>query len=259
VAQLAQTYIHLNPYEVSQKRLNALGRRAERIAIQKARTVYGGNVTVDVRLEEGSLRTWVSVAGALTIYGAIADYKGFKESVQEMCKDAREYSVDVCGAFTTAAQAKRGQVYRVERRLKTPGKINRLLKRIEQLDQVAEKMSADKLQSQLKEVQLELETIQNELSDQEKSLMQHALVFENLPMLRRRPQNRRLEAPKVVAKPEEDEPFLPVDMGPMSVPPGTKKIQPKLVYHRKVYVPAPVKASHAQHGSTIGSRGPQGA
>jgi len=198
--------------------------------------VYGGDVTVDVRLEEGSLRTWVSVAGVLTIYGAIADYKGFKESIQEMCKDAREYSMDVCGGFTAAAHVNKSQVFRVERRLKTPGKLNRLLKKIEQLDQVAEKMGTDKLQTELNDVQRELAAIQSELSDEENKLVQQALVFENLPMLRRRPQNRRLEAPKVATKPEEEEPLL-LEMELVG-PPGTKKLVPKMVYHHKVYVPA---------------------
>ncbi len=192
-------------------------------------------MTVDVRLEEGSLRTWVSVAGVLTIYGAIADYKGFKESVQEMCKDAREYSMDVCGEFTAAAHVNKSQVFRVERRLKTPGRLNRLLKKLEQLDRVAEKMGTDKLQDELKEVQRELAAIQNELSDEDNKVLQRALVFENLPTLRRRPLNRRVEPLKVATKPEDDEPLL---MEMETVGPPTKKIPPKMVYHHKVYVPA---------------------
>jgi hypothetical protein len=214
LAQLAQTYIHLSPYSVSRKKLNALGRRAERIAIKAAQDVYGGDVTVDVRLEEGSLRTWISVAGVLTIYGAIADYKG----------------------FTAAAHVNKSQVFRVERRLKTPGKLNRLLKKLEQLDQVAEKMGTDKLNVELKDVQRELAAIQSELSDEENKQIQKALVFENLPVLRRRPHNRRIEPPKVATKPEEEEPLL-LEMELVG-PPGTKKIPPKLVYHHKVYVPA---------------------
>jgi hypothetical protein len=183
LVQLAQTYIHLKPYRVSRKRLNSLGKRAEKIAVKAALDVYGGGVTVDVRLEEGSLRTWVSVAGVLTLsaYGVIADYKGFKESIQEMCKDAREYGLDVCGAFTEAAKAHKGQVYRVERRLKTPGKLNRVLKKIEQLDKAAESMGTDKLQAQLKDVQDELQTISSELTEEERKMMRQALLFENCP------------------------------------------------------------------------------
>jgi hypothetical protein len=63
-----------------------LGRQ---IVIRAAQGVCGGDATIDVRLEEDSLRTWVSVAGALPICRAIANCKGAKESDQETCKDAR--------------------------------------------------------------------------------------------------------------------------------------------------------------------------
>ena len=53
MVQLAQTYIHLRPYKIGRKRLNSLGRRAEKIAVKAALDIYGGGVTVDVRLEEG--------------------------------------------------------------------------------------------------------------------------------------------------------------------------------------------------------------
>ena len=237
MVQLAQTYIHLKPYKVGRKRLNSLGRRAEKIAIKAALDIYGGGVTVDVRLEEGSLKTWVSVAGVLTVYGAIADYKGFKESIQEMCKDAREYSVDVCGAFTEAAKVNKGQVYRVERRLKTPGKINRALKKIEQLDKAAESMGIDKLQAQLKDVQDELQEISTELSEEDRKKMRQALIFENLPMLRERPPNsRRVEPAKVGRKPDEEEPLL-LDVEPSMDPGKVHHKEERMVYHRKIHVP----------------------
>jgi hypothetical protein len=209
--------------------------------VKSALEVYGGGVTVDVRLEEGSLRTWVSVAGALAVYGAIADYKGFKESIQEMCKDAREYSVDVCGAFTEAAKVNKGQIYRVERRLKTPGKINRVLKKIEQLDKAAETMGTDKLQDQLKDVQDELQAIQSELSEEDRKKMRQALIFENLPMLRERPRNRRAEPTKAAKKPdEEEEPFL-LDVEPSTDPDKTHPEEQRMVYHEKIYVPPQAK------------------
>lgn len=239
MVQLAQTYIHLKPYRVSRKRLNSLGKRAEKIAVKAALDVYGGGVTVDVRLEEGSLRTWVSVAGVLTLsaYGVIADYKGFKESIQEMCKDAREYGLDVCGAFTEAAKANKGQVYRVERRLKTPGKLNRVLKKIEQLDKAAESMGTDKLQAQLKDVQDELQTISSELTEEERKMMRQALLFENLPMLRERPPNsRRVEPAKVARKPDEEEPLL-LDVEPSMDPGKAQPEEERMVYHRKIHVP----------------------
>ena len=45
-------------------------------------------------------------------------------------------------------------------------------------------MGTDKIQAQLKEVQDELQTIEAELSEEERKHMRQSLTFENLPMLR---------------------------------------------------------------------------
>lgn len=128
MTQLAQAYIHLKPYTASEQRVRSLGRYAKRVAIRAAAEIYGGDVEIEVQIEEGSLITRVTVAGSilLGVYGFVANYKGFKEGVVEMCNDAR----DVCGPFITKAGVAKEDVYRFERRLKTPGKLYRFSKRL---------------------------------------------------------------------------------------------------------------------------------
>ena len=105
MTNLAQAYIHLKPYPASERKIRSLGRYATRVAIKAAADIYGGGVEVEVQIEEGSLITRITVAGSLLLgaYSVIADYKGFKESVVEMCDDAREFAVDVCGPFIKKA------------------------------------------------------------------------------------------------------------------------------------------------------------
>jgi hypothetical protein len=154
--QLAQAYIHLSPYDVAPDEEGRLGLIARRTGIAAAERVYGDNVAVDIRLEEGSLKVWVTVLTILEglhfTYGTIADYKGFKESVVELCKDAREFGADVCGVFPKKIGASETQVFRTERRLKTPGKIARLISKLDRLkmpDLTLSKTEAERLREQI--------------------------------------------------------------------------------------------------------------
>jgi hypothetical protein len=160
MAQLAQTYVHLRPYEITQDKLESLGDAAQEIARNAARDVYGGNVTIDVRLEGGSLKVWMTVVGVLSAihigYGTVADYKAFKESIGELCNDARKFGFEVCDAFTDTAGASKRQVFRVEKRLTTPGKIKRLIRKLEAIDQMTDKLSKSEMRRQLASIKRDL-------------------------------------------------------------------------------------------------------
>jgi hypothetical protein len=83
VAQLAQSYIHLRPFRISQSNLHELGRTTDRIASEVAQRIYGPGIEVDVRLEEGSLKGWVTAIGTIVFgaYTGIASYKDFKDNI----------------------------------------------------------------------------------------------------------------------------------------------------------------------------------
>jgi hypothetical protein len=113
-----------------------------------------------------------------------------------------------------------------------------VLKKVEQLDKAAETMGTDKLQAQIKEVQDELQAIASELTEEERKMMRHALIFENLPMLRERPPNsRRAEPAKVAKKPDEEEEPLLLDVEPSTDPGKVQPEEERMVYHRKIHVP----------------------
>lgn len=203
MAQLAQAYIHLRPYEASERKLKALSRSAERIALKVAAEIYGGGVFIDVELEEGSLRTRLTVVGAIAlgIYGHVADYKGFKESIVEMCEDARDFAVDVCDPFIQRAGVSKEKVYRFERRLKTPGKLYRLSKRLEKLEGSIYDLSPKALQNELARARSDLEAIMSDLSPEEKLAVEHRLRSSKLPPPSRWPEQ---EPPRLALKREEE-------------------------------------------------------
>lgn len=204
MAHLAQAYIHLKPYSAPDKKLKSLGRYAERLARRRAAQIYGSGVIVEIELEEGSLVTRITIIGSLLLAasGHIADYKGFKESVVEMCDDAREFAVDVCAPFVKKAGVPEEDVYRFERRLKTPGKLYRLSKRLQRLESGAADLSARQVQRELAQLRAELDGIAGDLSQQEMQALEKGLKTKRLPPPQKWPVNP--EPPKqAVLKPDE--------------------------------------------------------
>src|SRR5262249_82804 len=135
MATLAQAYIHLRPYELNEARLQEFGSLIEALSREAAQLSFKQTVSIDVDIETGSAWTWVTVAGSIAfgVYGGIANYKGFKESIVEIEKDARNFGQLVRDYVTNAAGPER--VYRAERRTMTPGRLRRLTDRLEQLNE----------------------------------------------------------------------------------------------------------------------------
>jgi len=58
---------HLKPYEASGQQIRSLGRFAKRTAIKAASQIHGGNVVVEIELEEGSLIGRAAVIGGILL------------------------------------------------------------------------------------------------------------------------------------------------------------------------------------------------
>jgi hypothetical protein len=247
MAELAQTYIHLRPYEITRRRLDELGDYVQEIARNAARDVYGGNVTIDVKLEGGSLKVWVTVGGIINGlyigYGIVADYKGFKEGIVDLCSEARAFGTDVCGAFTQKAGAPKRQIYRVEKRLKAPGKINRLIKKLESLDRMADRLSNAEMRRQLDSVKRDLELLEKDMTSEEIERLQKTLEFKNLPPLKDLPERRQArDMPKAALRVQDIQPkmFVP-STGTSLVTSHVVHFPPEqplqLTYNKRLFVP----------------------
>lgn len=243
MAQLAQTYIHLQPYEITRARIGRLGDRVKELALNAGRDIYGGNVTIDVRLEGGSLKSWVTVVGIITAihvgYDVISDYAGFKESIGELCNDARKFGVDVCGEFTHAAGASDNQIYRTEKRLKAPGKIMRIIKKVETVDQMAGKLHERELKRQLDSIERDLKALERDMSPEEMRNLRH--TFTQSSPLKNLPDRRALpEMPRVAVRVQNVQPeLLPLGTPHQNGQAVSFPSQPtnRLTYHETVFVP----------------------
>jgi hypothetical protein len=113
---------------------------------------------------------------AYHVYGTVADYKGFKDSVTELCNEAREYGADVCDGFVAGAHVNSSRVYRKERRLKTPGRLLRLMNRLEWLEESFDDLSPKKVKEELRRARDNVDLIVDDLANKEEA----KLVVKNL-------------------------------------------------------------------------------
>lgn len=235
MAQLAQAYIHLRPYNASDRKLKALGRSTERLAIATARRVYGGGVEVIVELEEGSLRTRVTVVGTIVIglYSGIANYSGFKQSVGELCNDAQTFAADVCRPFLRKAEASDDQLYRFERRLKTPGKLRRLSRHLERIERQAADLSPNNLAKELAAARNELLQIADDVSAAELKTIGKLILPATLPPPEKWPD---VEHTKAAVKPRE------VQEGMFEENTSIIEAPRRLIYRSRTTVPKSKKA-----------------
>jgi hypothetical protein len=180
-------------------------------------------------------------------YGIIADYKGFKEGIVELCKDAREFGADVCGAITKNSGASDHQIFRIEKRSKTPGRIRRLIDKLEDLNEIEGQLSKSELARLLERVRRDLELLEKDLSPDEIKTLHQALRFENLPPLKEMPRRRsRPEAQRTVIRSDNEEGYLPLTttavtkLTPhpyLSIPLPETKISEPVVYQKSTFVP----------------------
>ncbi len=169
---LSQAYIHLK-VEASLYELEAVEEYLSFIGKKFALELYGNNLDVNVRIEEGSLKTWVTTAGF--IYAGIAGYGSFRSGIDHMNHDGRAFGELVSSAFIEKANVDKERVYRVERRLGVPGKIKRLLVRIDKLQKATHTNQIVK--KELSVLQREVQDIVNHIDSESDA----ELFVSNLP------------------------------------------------------------------------------
>jgi hypothetical protein len=199
MATLAEGYIHLKPYLASRGRLIDVGELSRTAAVEIAQRVYGGNVTLQVRIEEGSAKAWFTVAAGLAT--AIAAYPNLRTGTIALVNDAREFGGYVNTTFLEKSRAKPEQTFRAERRTKTPGKIARVIKHLDELNETPAKPERRRLE--LAMVRLELEAIERDLQQEEIEVLHAGLVFENIPPLRPQPNKTGAFGPTLGLPPRE--------------------------------------------------------
>lgn len=134
MTKLAETYIHLSIEPDSVFKSDAAAFLSE-IAKPISIDLFEQNTRIELRFQDGSWKAWLSVAGV--IYLAVGQYGSFRSGIEAIVKDSRQFSNIVVERFIDHKTLNSGEIYRIERRLGVPGKIERLFKRLDRFQQYA--------------------------------------------------------------------------------------------------------------------------
>ncbi|MDH7943469.1 hypothetical protein QGM61_06520 [Pseudohongiella sp. SYSU M77423] len=129
---IAETYIHIKdvPSDLSKEKVQQYLKQHAWIWAKKN---FKHPVIVKVRVEEGSLKVWVFVGG-LSLINFVSDYGSFRSGIDQMVSDAKAFSSFVIEHFSHDEDIPDQAVIRAEKRLGVPGKIQRFLKSLENID-----------------------------------------------------------------------------------------------------------------------------
>lgn len=139
MATLAELYVRLDPFEASEEEYVRLGEHIHEAAIGIALRTYGGDVTVEVKITEGSAKIratiWKTLLVLDIIYGHTADWKSFKEQVVSTYESSTTFLKEMAQEVPKIAHVSPQQVKRVDKRYKASGKLKELADSVDMLRQ----------------------------------------------------------------------------------------------------------------------------
>jgi hypothetical protein len=215
LAILAQTYIHLT-VEASPQQISRTLEYIQYLGAVSAQDHFQQEVELDVRLEEGSLKGWLTVVGSL--YLILSNYGSLREGIDYAVKDSKEFSAWVIDQFRSEVPIEPDDLYRTERRLGLPGRIQRLYPMLEGASVLVDRRKTTAALKRLEQVQGRISAVVAELksADEQSVLTQ----VENLVPESIRPWTQ-------LPHPLDSDPDQPLKALTLAEPAYTRRTRPK--------------------------------
>jgi hypothetical protein len=183
--KLAEAYIHFS-IDVKDVPPSDLRAFEEEIYARYALILneFRGNRVLTVRVEDGSLKIWITVLG--TLYTLIIGYGAFRQGIDYLVSDAKKFDNMVISDLVESVNIPQEKVYRIERRLGMPGKIQRILVRVERLSQLSSTYQNPDIADEVEHIKGEIINILKAIPDeQDRQIFIEALpkpISSSLPM-----------------------------------------------------------------------------
>lgn len=187
MARLAQTSIRFREYEIGPTEFERLSVEIDAAAARVAGEIYGPEVEVDVVVEAGSLLVRITVIGGLLLgtYDAISKYKDFREGVELLVHDAEKYGSAIVNEVVKMTGVRKPDS--VAKRDMTPGRISRVIEKLEEIRDLEKHTPKHVLQERLREIARDVQAIERDLQPQELKQVNQVLESGGLPPLEKLP------------------------------------------------------------------------
>jgi len=161
---LCQAYVHIEiPNGFSTERIAELRTYLEDFAAKRGSFFIYPDVRVDVVFKDGSLKSYLTIAGCL--YAAIAGYGSFRTGVDYLYTDIKRLSDTLVGETLFMAQARHKDVIRTEARVGIIGSLKEFVDHLNELEDAMGKSSIHQITLRINNLQKEAERLIQNVKD----------------------------------------------------------------------------------------------
>jgi hypothetical protein len=168
MADLAELYIVLDPFEATDEEYAELGERIQATAVELARQVYAQPVTIEVVIVDGSAKIKTRVfAALLTFYGVTADWKSFKEQMISNFDSSVSFLSEMSRQVSNITHVPPAKIRRKDMRLKASKTLRNLTQEVDNLKAMEAAGMSSMAKSTIARIQKEAARLEKDLEDEE--------------------------------------------------------------------------------------------
>lgn len=161
---LCETYVHIETYDLSKEAEQRIRDYLEAQIKFKSEYFFDTKIEWEIEVEEGSLTIRATVLGGLAAF--LISTASFKGSVYTAVDSAKMFSESLMVDGIVAAKNKARTVDHKEARLGVPGRLKRLIARIEKLGYEIERLKEKAISAKAAEVRRETERLLEDIPEQ---------------------------------------------------------------------------------------------
>jgi hypothetical protein len=160
---LCQAYIHIEPVKETKAQLEELKRHLQAFITSRGQFFLYEEVATDVEFKEGSLKVYLTIAGAL--YIAIGQYGSFRDGVNFLAGDAKRLAECVVSESLFITRSRHDNTIRAEARTGVVGALKSAIDRLNQIREELGDVSPQTSARHIAELREQVEKLISNLND----------------------------------------------------------------------------------------------
>ncbi len=161
---LCQAYIHVHLDDrLSAAQLSEIRSHLEQYASSRGKFFISPEVVAEVEFKEGSLKSYLTLAGAL--YIAIGQYGSFRSGVDCLYTDTKRLSDALVAESLFSTQSRFQQVIRTEARVGVIGSLKAVVDDMESIETLQGQVSVSEIARRINKLKADSQTLSDNLRD----------------------------------------------------------------------------------------------
>lgn len=161
---LCQAYVHVElPENITHDELDSIKEHLKQFTDARAKFFVYPDVIVEVEFREGSLKTYLTIAGA--IYIAMGNYGGFREGVDYLHTDIKRLADSLVSETLFMTRARHHSIRRTEARTGVIGSLKVLMDDLMTLESSIGQISVDETARRVKRLKEDAERLLENVRD----------------------------------------------------------------------------------------------